>query len=242
MYLSSGAVGTAGRWYQTDASVSAKSTEAITLGMAPADILTGTQGQIRLLGNVNLIGPLVPGAPCHLDIIPGGITTATPANLRFMGQADSAITIIVAPNQGGIIAGTGGGGTLTTCSSGLQLMANAVSRIPLSGSTQGKGIKIAAIATPGTMLHTTGNSVAILDTVWLYMTNSDTTAKKITIEWGAAAVPDDNIELMIPAEAGSPSVFPACCSPAPAAGNIVRAFCATTNLVVAFGYVDRITP
>jgi hypothetical protein len=122
-------------------------------------------------------------------------------------------------------------------------MANAVSRIPLSGSTQGKGIKIAAIATPGTMLHTTGTSVAILDVVWLYLTNSDTSARKVTIEWGGVAVPDDNIEVTIPAEGGLTLAIPGLTLVGTgAAGNIIRAFCATTNVVMAFGYVDRVSP
>jgi hypothetical protein len=122
-------------------------------------------------------------------------------------------------------------------------MANDVKRIPLSGTTQGKGIKIAATATPGTTLHTTGTGAVDVDVVWIYITNSDTTARKVTVEWGGVTVPDDNIELTIPAESGLTLVIPGLSLLGTgSAGNIIRAFCATTNVCVAFGYVDRVTP
>jgi hypothetical protein len=122
-------------------------------------------------------------------------------------------------------------------------MANTVLRLPLSGSTQGKGIKIAATTTPGTMLHTTGVTLTVLDVLWIYLTNSDVTAKKVTVEFGGVAVPDDNIELVIPAESGLTLCVPGLMlTGTGGAGNIVRAFCPTANVVVAFGYVDRVTP
>jgi hypothetical protein len=122
-------------------------------------------------------------------------------------------------------------------------MANAVARIPLSGSTQGRGILIAAIATPGTTLHTTGITTTDLDLPWIYFTNSDTTARKVTVEWGGVTVPNDTIELTIPAEGGLTLTIPGLLlTGTGAAGNVIRAFCATTNVVTAFGYVDRVTP
>lgn len=122
-------------------------------------------------------------------------------------------------------------------------MANAVVRIPLSGSTQGRGILIAAIATPGTMLHTTGITLTDLDVPTIYFTNSDTVARKVTVEFGGVTVPNDNIEVTIPAESGLMLAIPAILlTGTGAAGNIIRAYCATTNVVVAFGYVDRVTP
>jgi hypothetical protein len=122
-------------------------------------------------------------------------------------------------------------------------MANSVVRIPLSGSTQGKGILIAAVATPGTMLHTTGVTLTDIDLPWIYFVNSDAAAKKVTVEWGGVTVPNDTIELTIPAESGLLLAIPGLVlTGTGAAGNIIRAYCATTNLVVAFGYVDRVTP
>lgn len=122
-------------------------------------------------------------------------------------------------------------------------MANDVSRIALSASTQGKGIKLAATATPGTTLHTTGNSVAILDTIWLYCVNSDTSSRKLTIEFGGVTSPDDTIEVTVPAESGLMLVIPGLLlTGTGGAGNIVRGFAATANVLTVFGYVDRVTP
>jgi hypothetical protein len=122
-------------------------------------------------------------------------------------------------------------------------MANDVARIPFSGSTQGRGIKLAATATPGTTLHTTGTSVAILDVIWLYCVNSDTSARKVTIEWGGVTSPDDTIEVTVPAESGLLLAIPGLVlTGTGGAGNIVRGFAATANVVSVFGYVDRVTP
>lgn len=122
-------------------------------------------------------------------------------------------------------------------------MANAVSRIPFSGSTQGRGIKVAATGTPGTTIHATGTSSTVLDLATIYCVNSDTTARKLTIEWGSTTSPDDTIEVTIGAEAGLQLVIPGLLlTGTGAAANTVRAFAATANVLIIFGYVDRVTP
>ena len=78
----------------------------------------------------------------------------------------------------------------------------------LSGSTDGRGIKVVQTATAGTTIHTGPTNTAHLDEVWLYAVNSDTTARKLTIEWGSTSSPDDLIELTIPPEAGLVLVAP----------------------------------
>ena len=50
-------------------------------------------------------------------------------------------------------------------------MPTTVSRIPLSGSTNGRGIKIAATATAGTLVHTATSSATDCDVVTLYAYN-----------------------------------------------------------------------
>ena len=111
----------------------------------------------------------------------------------------------------------------------------------LSGSTDGRGILIAAVATAGTLLHTarSGTAENEFDEIWLWVVNSDTVAKKLTIEFGGTTAPNDLIEVTIPPESGLYPVIPglilqnAC---------VVRAFAATTNLLVAYGYVNRLAP
>jgi hypothetical protein len=116
------------------------------------------------------------------------------------------------------------------------------SKVKLSGSTNGRGIKVAATATAGTTIHATGASSSILDELWLYAYNSDTAAIVLTIEFGGATAPDDNIKLSIPATSGLTLVVPGLIlSGTGAAASTVAAFAGTTNKIVITGYVNRIS-
>ena len=111
----------------------------------------------------------------------------------------------------------------------------------LSGSTRGKGIKVAATATPGTTIHATGPSATTIDEVWLYAYNSDTTARLVTIEYGGTTSPDDTIKVTIPAQSGLVLVAPGLTLTGDgSAGLVVKAFAATADVVTIHGYVNRI--
>lgn len=115
-------------------------------------------------------------------------------------------------------------------------------KVLLSGSTQGKPIKVAATATTGTTIHATGTSSSIIDEVWLYAFNSDTSARKLTVEFGGTTAPDQNIEVTIPAESGLTLVVPGLIlTGTGAAANTITAFAATANVVTISGYVNRIS-
>ena len=62
----------------------------------------------------------------------------------------------------------------------------------LSGSTNGKAIKVSATATPGTTIHTAVSGTSSLDEVWLWAQNTDTTDRKLTVEWGGTTSPDSH--------------------------------------------------
>lgn len=111
----------------------------------------------------------------------------------------------------------------------------------LSGSTNGKAIKVAATATPGTTIHTGSTTAAHLHELWLYAQNTDTTARKLTVEWGGTASPDDLIELTVPAESGLVLVTPGLLIKGDATALIVRAFAATANVITIHGFVNTIT-
>lgn len=115
----------------------------------------------------------------------------------------------------------------------------AVSKLKLSGSTNGRLIKVAATATAGTLLHTAVAITTTYDEVWLWAVNSDTVARKLTIEWGGVSAPDDLIEQVIPGESGLFLVVPGLIV---TGSVVVRAFCATANVVCCGGYVNQITP
>lgn len=108
----------------------------------------------------------------------------------------------------------------------------------LSGSTNGKAIKVAATATAGTTIHTAVSGTSSIDEVWLYAHNTSSSAVKLTLEWGEATAPDGNIEINIGAE-GTGLVLVA---PGIPLQNslVVKAFAATANVINIFGYVNRI--
>lgn len=106
----------------------------------------------------------------------------------------------------------------------------------LSGSTDGRMIKVVQTATAGTTIHTAHATAE--DEIWLYAVNSDSTARKLTIEYGGVASPDDLIEVTIQPEAGLVLVLPGLIL---TNSLVVRAFCASTNVVMIGGYVNRIT-
>ena len=112
------------------------------------------------------------------------------------------------------------------------------SKVLLSGSTQGKGIKVVQTATAGTTIHTAVAGTSDLDEIWLWAVNADTSARKLTLEWGEATAPDGNIEVTIPAESGLVLVTPGLLLQN---GLVVKAFAASANVVLIHGYVNRIT-
>jgi hypothetical protein len=108
----------------------------------------------------------------------------------------------------------------------------------LSGSTNGKGIKVVATATAGTLIHTAVTGTSSLDEIWLYAHNTSSAAVKLTLEYGGVAAPDDHIEINIGAEGtGLILIAPGILLQN---GLVVRAFAATANVINIFGYVNRI--
>jgi len=110
------------------------------------------------------------------------------------------------------------------------------SKVKLSGSTDGKAVKVVATATAGTTIHTAHSTA--LDEIWLYAHNSSASIVKLTLEWGEATAPDGNIEINIGVE-GTGLVL---VSPGLLLTNslVVKAFAATANVITLTGYVNRI--
>lgn len=107
----------------------------------------------------------------------------------------------------------------------------------LSGSTNGRMIKVDATATAGTTIHTAHASN--LDEIWLWCVNSGPSARKLTIEFGGTTSPDDTIEMGIPAESGLYLVVPGL-----VLNNscVVKAFASSANVLLIAGYINRIAP
>jgi hypothetical protein len=113
-------------------------------------------------------------------------------------------------------------------------------KIPLSGSTDGRGIHIDDDATPGKLIHEGSATATTIDEIWLYAQNYDTTARKLTIEWGGATAGGDIMELTIAAESGLVLIVPGLIIKGNATPLVVAAFAATTSAINIFGYVNRI--
>lgn len=108
----------------------------------------------------------------------------------------------------------------------------------LSGSTNGRMIKVVATSSAGTTIHTAVTGTDDFDEVWLWAVNSDTTDRKLTIEFGGTTSPDDLVEVTIRAEAGLVLIVPGWPLQN---GLVVRAFAAAANVVSIGGFVNRIT-
>ena len=115
------------------------------------------------------------------------------------------------------------------------------SKTILSGSTDGKQIKVAQTATAGTLIHTGSTTTATLHEVWLYAVNTSASDVKLTIEWGGVASPDDHIEYTVKAENGLYLIVAGGLIKGNATPLVVAAFAATTSAINIFGYVNRIT-
>jgi hypothetical protein len=109
-------------------------------------------------------------------------------------------------------------------------------KLKLSGSTDGKGIKVAQTATAGTTIHTA--HATALDEIWIYAVNSGVADVKLTIEWGEATAPDGNIEGTIEGEGGLALVVPGLLL---TNSLVVKAFAGTANVIIIHGFVNRIS-
>lgn len=114
-------------------------------------------------------------------------------------------------------------------------------KLALSGSTDGRMIKVAQTATAGTTLHTGSATATTFDEIWLYAVNSSASTVKLTIEFGGVSSPDDLIESTIAAEAGLVLICAGLVIKGNATPLLVRAFAATANVINIAGYVNRIT-
>lgn len=112
----------------------------------------------------------------------------------------------------------------------------AYTREPLSGSTHGRGIKVAATGTPGTTIHTGQASTTLTDVVTLYAYNSDTVTRRLTLEWGGTTAPDDNIVVDLPPK--GLGLIPVVVDLIIRNSLIVKAFADAANVVVLYGFVN----
>lgn len=118
-------------------------------------------------------------------------------------------------------------------------MATVVKR-KLSGSTDGKAIKVVQTGTAGDTIHTAvaGSTPGTYDEIWLWAYNGHTADVVLTIEFGGANVPDENIVVTIPHKEGLVPVVPGFILQN---GKVVKAFAGIANVITLNGFVNAIT-
>ncbi len=113
------------------------------------------------------------------------------------------------------------------------------SRQLLSGSTNGKPVKIVATATAGTTVHTAVAGTASIDEVYLWLTNTHTAAVTVTVEFGGVTDPDCLIVKTLSIPNNSPAI-PILTGQNLQNGLVIGVFASVANVVLATGYVNRI--
>lgn len=104
-----------------------------------------------------------------------------------------------------------------------------------SGSTNGRGIKVVATATPGTTIHTADATAK--DEIWAFVTNTDSVDRKVTFEFGGVTAPDDNITATVP----SGETIPVITGQVLSNSLVMKAFGAAANVLVVSGFINRIS-
>ncbi len=113
------------------------------------------------------------------------------------------------------------------------------SKVLLSGSTDGKAVKVTGTSTAATVtVHTAGSGTSNRDEIWIYANNTTASSVKLTLEWGTATAADGNIELTVQPEAGLVTVIPGLLLQN---SLTVKAFAATADAILVSGFVNRIT-
>lgn len=108
-----------------------------------------------------------------------------------------------------------------------------ITKLNPSGSTTGMPVAVVAIATPGTTFHTA--SASAQDEVYMYLTNTDSVQRQVTIQFGGTAL-GQNIDVPVPAN-DTVLALPGI----PITNSlVVAAFADSASKVNMFGYVNRI--
>lgn len=114
------------------------------------------------------------------------------------------------------------------------------SKLILSGSTDGRGIKVAATAIgSGTTIHTATSDATLPDLVTLFAINNDASVTRIlTIGWGGTTDPDDLIVQSLTSKTGLSLIV----ADLPLRNSLViKAACDSANKIIIFGYANRIS-
>ena len=108
----------------------------------------------------------------------------------------------------------------------------------LSGSTNGRPIPVAAVATPGTLIHTV--NAGKYEELYLWASNVTNAAATLTVEFGGTGDPGDHIVKAYSIPANSLPI-PIALGQRLAGGVTVRAFSGTASALNVTGYSNLVS-
>lgn len=115
-----------------------------------------------------------------------------------------------------------------------------MSKLTLSGSTNGRGIKVTTVLPidgSDTTIHTAVTGTTDTDLITLFGYNDDTVERVLELGWGGTTSPDDIISLTLPPQSGLVLVT----ADLPLRNSlVVVASASVANVIGVFGYVNRI--
>ena len=115
-----------------------------------------------------------------------------------------------------------------------------ISKLSLSGSTNGRGIKVTTVLPvdgSDTTIHTAVTGTTDTDLITLFAYNDQSAAAELELGWGGTTNIDDSIALSIAGRSGLILVT----ADLPLRNSlVVVASASVANVIVIFGYVNRI--
>lgn len=110
-------------------------------------------------------------------------------------------------------------------------------KIMLSGSVNGRNIKVVQTATPGTLLHTVASGSDSLDEIFIQAVNTSAAIVLFTVEFGGVTSPDDLVSINLEPYKGAYMVIAGWLLQN---GVFVKGFAASANVIVVNGWVNRL--
>ncbi len=110
---------------------------------------------------------------------------------------------------------------------------------PLSGSANGRPIPVAAVATPGTLIHTAVAGTSAFDELFMWASNVTNAAATLTVEFGGVGDPGDHLVKAYSIPANSLPI-PIALGQRVQGGVAVRAFSGTGSALNITGYYNRV--
>lgn len=114
----------------------------------------------------------------------------------------------------------------------------ALTKVLLSGCTNGRNIPVVATATAGTLIHTAIAGTSASDAFYLWAANVTASTATLTVEWGGVTDPGDHMVKAMAIPPNSPPI-PVVTGQILNNGLVARAFGGTASAINITGFIVR---